>query len=120
MAGELMRTWHFELAAVVAILAGTVIVTGAPPIEWVAAGGVAASFAHGQVSDRLAAKEAARTVPEVDCHRWSRRYFVAKEILWLSYFIARGAWAALVGCGVFLAYPVWRAWWTRTNAPRAK
>ncbi len=110
-----VRTWMVELATVAWALAMVVIITGAPPIEWVAAGGVLASFAHGQVADRLAEKEAARAAPEVDCHRMARRYYLAKEMLWCAYFLARGAWAALVGCLLFILYPVFRAAWRRRH-----
>lgn len=44
----------------------------------------------------------------VECH-WKLKYFlVSKEICWLVYFVVLGAYSALVGVGVFLAYPVWR------------
>lgn len=108
-----MKTWQFEMFVVALALSATVIATGAPLIEWLAAAGVLFSFAHGQVSDRLAEKEASREKPGVDCYRWSLGYFLSKEIAWCAYFIARGAWAALVGCGLFLAYPLWRRWYRR-------
>jgi len=44
----------------------------------------------------------------VDCHHWARRYLVGKEICWLIYFVVLGAYTALVGVAVFLAYPIWR------------
>ncbi len=110
-----MRTWQGELAVVGTVLGGVLLATHAPLVEVVGAGAVLASFAHGQVSDRLAEKEAARARPEVYCHAWARRYFLAKEALWLIYFVAKGAWSALVGCAVFLAYPAWRSWWRRRS-----
>lgn len=93
------------------VLATVLIVTEAPAIELIGSGAVLASFAHGQVSDRLAEKEAEKPSPDVKCFRWSGRYFLMKEALWLSYFILKGAWSALVGCAVFLVYPLWRRWW---------
>lgn len=116
-----MRTWPFELGFVATVLGAVVLATGAPAIEWVGSGAVLASFAHGQVADRLAEKDAARALPDVECHAWARRYFVSKEALWLVYFGAKGAWSALVGCAVFLAYPVWRSWWQgRRERARSK
>lgn len=38
---------------------------------------------------------------------------VSKEALWTTYFIALHAWSALVGCALFLAYPLWRELWRR-------
>lgn len=114
-----MRTWQAEIGVVAAVLGGVLVVTGAPLIEMVGSGAVLASFAHGQVSERMAEKQAAMTTPDVACHAWSRRYFLAKEALWLAYFVAKGAWSALVGCAVFLAYPAWRAWWRKRSTPQA-
>jgi hypothetical protein len=111
-------TWVGELAVVAAVLGGVLLVTGAPWFELVGSCAVLASFAHGQVSDRLAEREAARTSPEVHCHAWARRYFLSKEALWLVYFVAKGAWSAFVGCAVFLAYPAWRTWWRRRSPLR--
>ena len=113
-----VRTWHVELTAVAAALAGMALVTGSRLAEWVGALAVLASFAHGQVTDRLAEREAARARPAVRCHRWARGYFVAKESLWVAYFVAHRSWSALVGCALFLAYPAWRAWW-RARYPLA-
>lgn len=112
------RTWVWELGTVGLILAVVLVATRAPLIEVIGAGAVLASFAHGQVSDRLAENEAARAKPEVHCHAWARRYFLAKEALWFGYFVAKGAWSALVGCVVFLAYPAWRAWYRRRVTPK--
>lgn len=115
-----MKTWQGELLVVSAVLGGVVFVRGAPAIEWVAAAAVLASFAHGQVSDRLSEQEGVRATqqsgPAVECWRWSRRYYVLKEILWAAVFFASGAWAALVGVALFLAYPLWRAWWRKRQA----
>ncbi len=106
-----MKTWHFEMAIVAAALTLTLAITGAPLLEFVGAAAVLASFGHASVSERLAAQEAARAAPTVACHRWALRYWVAKEICWVVYFVAHRSYAALVGCGVFLVYPLWRRWW---------
>ncbi len=109
-----MKTWQLEIGVVTSVLVSVLIFTGAPWIEFLGTLAVLASFAHGQVSSRLAEKEAANPFPVVLCHKWSERYFVAKEILWVSYFCYKGAWSALVGCAMFMLYPLWRAWY-RSN-----
>jgi len=101
------------MLVVAGALAVTLLATRAPRIEWIGAGAVLLSFAHAQVAERYAEKDRERTVPDVSCRAWLRRYFIGKEALWVIYFATRGAWSALVGCGVFLAYPAWRAWWRR-------
>ena len=103
-------TWHVELAVVASILFSVALVTGGR-VELVGAGAVSLSFAHAQVADRLAEREAARAVATVECHRWATRYLVGKEALWLVYFVALHAWSALAGVALFLAYPVWRRLW---------
>ncbi len=50
-------------------------------------------------------------MPAVDCYRWSTRYLVGKEALWLAYFVLHRSWAALAGVGLFLVYPLWRRIW---------
>lgn len=106
-----MKTWQAEAVAVAVVLAAVVLATGGVAREWIGAAGVLGSFLHGQVSDRLAEREAARSAPAVACHRWAGRYFVLREVAWLAYFATGRCWSALVGCAVFLAYPTWRRWW---------
>lgn len=73
------------------------------------------TFMHAQVAERLAEKEASRARAGdpafVECHHWMWRYYTAKEAWWLAYFVTMGAWSALVGCAVFMVYPVWRRAW---------
>lgn len=108
-----VRTWQLEVFVVASVVFGVALFVGRGAVELVGAGAVVLSFAHGQVSDRLAEDAAVRDVITVDCYRWSTRYFVAKEVLWVVYFVALGAWSALAGCGLFLVYPFWRRWWRR-------
>lgn len=107
------RTWHYEWLVVASILSAVVIFTHAPAGEWIGAAAVLCSFGHAVIADRLVELEAKRTVPQVECHRWSLRYFVMKEMFWCAYFIVHRSWSALVGVAVFLAYPVWRWAWRR-------
>lgn len=111
MKSAMIRTWVFEITVVWIALIGVVWVTRGGLIEAVGALAVLAAFAHAQVAERMREREALKSKPDVHCHRWSTRYFMAKELLWLSYFIAHRSWSALVGVGVFLAYPLWRKWW---------
>lgn len=111
----MMRTWMLELTVVALILGGVVALTRGGAVEAVGALAVVLSFAHVQVADRLAEREAARPAPETECHAWATRYLVAKETVWLIYFVALGAWSALAGVGIFLAYPLWRRAWRRTR-----
>lgn len=106
-----MKTYQAELAFVGLALLLAVFLSHGGALETVGALAVLFSFAHAQVAERMREKQAAKAKPDVACHRWSLRYFMAKELLWCSYFVAHKSWAALVGVGVFLAYPLWRKWW---------
>lgn len=97
------------------VLAATALISNKGAVEWVGALAVALSFAHMQVTDRLAEEaarvEAAAGTATVECHRWAGRYLVGKELCWLLYFVMLGAWSALVGVGLFLFYPLWRSFY---------
>lgn len=111
----MIPTWYAEIGAVMAVLSGVVYATHGSVLESIGATAVLFSFAHGQVADRLAEREAARRRPDVECHAMARRYFVAKEALWFVYFAWKGSYAALAGVVLFLAYPVWRRFWRRRH-----
>ena len=72
-------------------------------------------FAHAQIAERLREQEALRVNPSVSCHQFLGRYFLLREILWTAYFVALGAWSALVGCALFALYPVWRRAWRKMH-----
>lgn len=132
-----MKTWQFELMVVAIILLFVTILSRGGTVELLGAGAVLLSFAHAQVADRLAEREATRSSfardyvrsqtsgdvaarwahndeqHGVHCYAWARRYLVAKECLWVAYFVIHGSWSALAGCGMFILYPFWRAWWRR-------
>lgn len=115
-----MKTWQAELGVVTVLLGAIVIFRHAPMIEWLASAAVLASFAHGQVADRLAEREGIRAslandkrTDFTECWKWAHRYYWAKELLWTAFFWATGAWAALAGALIFIAYPVWRKQWRK-------
>lgn len=110
-----IRTWNLELAAVATILVIVAIATAGGWIELLGATAVSLSFAHAQVADRLAERDAAREHPSVTCHRWATRYLVSKETVWCVYFVAHRSWSALAGVALFLAYSPWRRWWRRRH-----
>lgn len=108
-----LRTWHFENAFVALTLGSVVLATRGRWVEWVGAASVFCGFCHASIAERMREREAARPVPSVECHRLSTWFFLAKEAGWLVYFVALHAYSALVGCGIFALYPVWRRVWRR-------
>lgn len=109
------RTWHAENLVVAAVLLSVWALTGFKLVELLGAAAVLCGFCHASIAERMRECEAARAVPDVECHRLSTWFFLAKEAGWFAYFAIMGAWSALVGCGVFLAYPLWRKWWRRIH-----
>lgn len=113
----MIRTWHIEAAVVALVLLVVAFVSGGGWVEVVGAGAVLAGFMHCQIADRLhEAHEASLGKPPVECARWMWRYWVAKEALWIGYFVAHHSYSALAGCVLFAAYPLWRRWW-RSRRP---
>lgn len=113
---QLLPTWVWELSVAGFALAVTAYVSGAGLVQWLAALAVTLTFAHVQVATRLREAEVARTEVVVHCHVWLDRYLVAKEAAWVVVFMVTSAWPAVVGCGLFLLYPVWRQIYNRLRA----
>lgn len=106
----MIRTWHVERAVAALVLAVVALAAGGG-VQWIAALAVLGTFAHMQISDRLAEREAVRTISAVECHALAVRYLVAKELAWVAFFALTGSWTALAGVPLFLLYPLWRRWW---------
>jgi hypothetical protein len=121
-----VKTWHVEGLAVAASLSSAVLLLGKAGDwrEWLAALGVQLGFHHASVANRLQEAQemlqkhsgALDSMPmtrahHVECVRWLSRYWVAKELAWVAYFLATGAVSPLVGCVVFLLHPLWRRWY---------
>ena len=112
-----MKTWHREASVMAAVLALSTAAGMYAGADWrQAIGGLAVmvTFLHAQVSDRLREYAAGGTTPP-DCARLERAYYLAKEVLWLGYFLSMSAYAPIIGTVGFLAYPRWRAWHRRAR-----
>ena len=113
-----MRMWKIEFLFATTCLFFAWIISGMKPIEIIGSIAVLLTFSHVQVSSRL--DEEAKKLENdnsvsnnkgghtVECRAWLERYLIGKESCWCIYFIAMGAYSALVGAFLFLAYPFWR------------
>jgi len=114
-----VQTWHVEFIVAATLLFGTALLSHKGLIEWIGVCAVLLTFGHAQIADRLHERESLRSQKsqsvEIECYWKLNYYFYAKEILWFIYFIYLGAYAALVGVGIFLLYPLWRKWWRRNH-----
>lgn len=109
-----LKTYHYEYAVVLAIL--TVPLFFAKEIrlsELVVTAAVFFTFCHASVADRMQERQAAMATPDVHCYWKSNYYFMAKEFLWITFFIMIKSWAALTGAVVFFLYPFWRKFYRK-------
>ena len=98
-----IRTWQKE-SAVMAIILASVTALHPTLAEFVCAFAVWVTFMHGQVAE----EQGKLSMSSVSCYRWSRRYFVLKELSWIAFFVITQAYSAIIGSVVFLLYPLWR------------
>ena len=109
-----MKTWKVEMLVVATILLVVNWLTNKLfSLEIIAALAVLLSFGHAQISARLVEKESAKSQPDVECYQKLLYYFIGKEILWVLYFFMSHSYSALIGCFVFIAYPIWRKYWRK-------
>lgn len=115
------QTWQVEtvfiLVALASVAALRLIITHHGWVEWLGVLAVHWTARHASVANRLEEKERRRAEmtggAEVECYKELDRYFLKKEITWCFYFSLVGAYSALVGVAIFLAYPWWRRTWRR-------
>lgn len=110
-----MPTWAYECVAVAAVLGSVCALRGMAWAEIIGSSAVLLTFMHAQISDRMSERQSRMEKPDVHCHRWSMRYFVAKEALWISFFVMTGSYSAIAGSAVFMAYPLWRKFWRKRH-----
>ena len=119
LANSEVPTHYGEHAVILGVLATvwycTAILKGVPLHQhWVEAlGSLAVYHTHvcGSISSRMVEEQAQQEKPSVPCMTAYWRHYTIKEVLFFLYFLASGAYSALVGCCVFALYPVWRKWY---------
>lgn len=110
-----MKTWHYETLVVIFVLAGQLFFTHFHLTEIICAFAVLFTFQHAQIADRMQERQALQVKPDVECYRKSNRYFVAKELLWIVFFVMTKSFSALSGAIVFCLYPLWRKYWRKIH-----
>lgn len=112
-----VQTYVIEYLVVSVVLVATAIISKKGFVEWIGVVAVFLTFGHASIAERLREREALRHLTrspiEVNCYWKLSYYFYAKEILWFAYFILIGAWSALAGVVLFLAYSPWRAYYRK-------
>lgn len=115
----LNKTYYWEALFVLMILCITGYVSDKGWKEWIGVAAVFLTFMHASVAERLSESEGHRKTKGeeiyVDCYYKLPIYFYSKEICYFAYFIILGAWSAVVGVLIFLAYPIWRKQWRKFN-----
>ena len=105
-----MDCWQYEALFVAFILAVVAFLSGGKVSDWTGAVAVLFTFMHGQISFDFQESQEDLPKPTVACYKWSGRYFVIKEVLWIVTFTLLHAWPLLVGTVIFATYPPWRKW----------
>ena len=108
-----MHSWQYEALFVAVVLSAVAIISGGKATDWTGAAAVLFTFLHGQVSFDFQESQEDLPKPFVTCYKWSGRYFVAKETLWLVTFFLLRSWPLLAGTIIFALYPQWRRWFRR-------
>lgn len=126
-----LRTWHLESLTVTSLLILMYVLWGKDhgayfqfrgmpiSVEWIGSLAVLFTFQHASIGFRLEEQQALLVkttgAATVECYYKLQKYFYAKELCWLSYFLLTGSYAALVGVGVFLLYGSWRRAWRNAH-----
>lgn len=112
-----IKTWIYEAGVAAILLIVSVILNNISFEAVLSAVAVFYSFMHIQISDRLQEQEAMKIHVSVECHDKLNRYLVLKEVLWIMFFILSGAYPALLGCILFISYPLWRKYYRTKIKP---
>lgn len=111
-----MRTWHIEASVVAVVLFIQLYFFSHFTVsEVICSFAVLLTFKHAQIADRMQERQALMENPDVHCYRWSNRYFVMKETLWIVFFLMTKSYSALSGAIIFSIYPLWRRYWRKIN-----
>jgi hypothetical protein len=102
------RCGFCEAIFVLLFLVATAILGGGKISDWTSTVAVFFTFLHGQVSFALQESHEKLAVPSVSYYRWSKRYFITKELFWIVTFILMQSWPLLSGALIFATYPYWR------------
>lgn len=108
-----IKTWVWESIVVATMLLGIMFFNGFSKAEVICSFAVFFTFMHAQVADRMQEKQSKALKPDVECYKWSNRYFILKETLWISFFLIIGNYAALAGAIIFSLYPFWRMFYRK-------
>lgn len=100
-----MKTWKIEAIVILSILLLSLLFKEVSIADILCLLGVWTTFMHGQVADRMQEKQALMIKPDVECYKWSNRYFFIKEGLWITFFLLIRSYPALIGSVVFFCYP---------------
>lgn len=103
-----MPAWKYEALFVAIVVSVVAYLSGGSLADWVGAAAVLVTFMHAQISFSFQEAQGELPNPQLPCYRWSGRYFVSKEILWIATFVLLEAWPLLIGAITFVTYPYWR------------
>lgn len=113
-----INTWQLELLFVACVLIINLVYFSLRWQEWVSLVAILFAFMFGQVANRLSEAEMAygSAGPTIQKNKQSQKeqvFYLAKEVIWLAYFVSIGGYIALSGTILFILYPFWRKFYRR-------
>lgn len=103
-----MKTWRIEVIVVVIVLLIQLYFTHFKLNEIICSLAVLLTFCHAQIADRLQEQQEILTHKVVECYWKLKYYFIAKECLWIAFFILTHSYSAISGAILFSLYPIYR------------
>lgn len=116
---ESIRKWtglkphYIETAVAAAILVAVAVISQKGWVEWIGVLGVILTFEYQVLSTYLrehaeARKQRGAEKKSDTIYKEIQVLFYLKEVIWVSYFLALGAYSALAGTVIFICYGIWR------------
>jgi hypothetical protein len=115
-----IKTWIYEALIVSIFLIMSLLLNNLSFEAILSAIAVFYSFMHIQVADRLQEQESLKNDINIECYNKLNKYLILKEVLWVMFFIISGAYPALLGCILFIFYPLWRKYYRSKIKPLKK
>ena len=108
-----LKQHYIETAVAAVILIITAVISGKGWVEWVGVLGVILTFEYQVLSTYLrehaeAREQRGKKSKSDFIYKEIQVLYYLKELIWVLYFLALGAYSALAGTFIFISYGAWR------------
>ncbi len=115
-----LKAHHLETVIAALILSAVATLSGRGWVEWIGVFGVTLTFEYQVLSTYLREHSEARkkvhgpTAKDAAVLTEIQVLYYLKECVWIAYFLFLGAYSALAGTMIFIAYGFWRRLYRKT------